>query len=157
MLVKKLFRLASLGLLVTGMVCSSKDTSYGDSHSGSAFREVNFAHERVANRNTVYFGFDKYSIESDDESKIAEYAKKLRENPKLKLRISGHTDITGSREYNVALGNRRAEAVKQALISEGINAHRLITVSYGKEQPASFGETEADYALNRRAVMDIEG
>lgn len=105
---------------------------------------------------TFQFGFDKYQLSEADKKMVEERVAELKENPSLKLRISGHTDAIGSREYNVALGERRAIAIKNLIVEEGISSDRLTVVSYGKEQPISLGDTEYDMAQNRRAVIDYD-
>ena len=84
------------------------------------------------------------------------HAKYLLEHPNLKLRISGHTDERGSREYNIALGERRGNAVARYLESKGVSASKLYVVSYGKEQPVDLGSNEQAWAQNRRAALEYE-
>ncbi len=84
-------------------------------------------------------------------AKLRGNAEWLKSNSRVNLTIEGHCDSRGSNEYNLALGERRAAAVKNQLVSLGISANRLTTVSFGEEKPVSRGETEADWAQNRRA------
>jgi peptidoglycan-associated lipoprotein len=105
---------------------------------------------------SVYYEFDQSSIRRDQISKMEANAQYLKKNPQAKVIIEGNCDERGSREYNLALGERRAMSAKRYLISLGIPASRLRTVSYGAERPLFFGTEEADYALNRRADFVIE-
>ncbi len=111
---------------------------------------------KLSAKEMVHFGFDKYELSAEDKQMVKLYAERMKKDTDLKLRISGHTDTIGSREYNIGLGQRRADAVKQALVDMGISANRLSVISYGKEQPIALGESEEDMALNRRAAMDYE-
>jgi peptidoglycan-associated lipoprotein len=99
----------------------------------------------------IHFDYDKSDIKPeyvDDLKKNAEFMKK---NPQYKYLIEGHCDERGSNEYNIALGERRANATKKFLIGLGVDADRMITKSWGEEKPLDLGKTEAAYALNRRA------
>ena len=80
----------------------------------------------------------------------------LNQNPSLRVTIEGHCDERGTREYNLALGDRRASAVRDYLVAKGINASRLSTISYGKERPSVGGSNDTSYALNRRSVSRID-
>jgi peptidoglycan-associated lipoprotein len=102
---------------------------------------------------TVYFDFDQAVVGSQYESVIVANANFLKENPDLKVEIQGNCDERGSREYNIALGQRRAERVKQALELLGVDGARIDTVSFGSEKPAAFGHDEASWRLNRRADL----
>ena len=101
----------------------------------------------------VYFDFDKYNIKPEFEQVIKLNAEALKGNPSLKVVIEGHCDERGSTEYNLALGQRRATAVLQALRSNGVPASQLKTISYGKERPVDLGHTEEAWAKNRRSVI----
>jgi peptidoglycan-associated lipoprotein len=101
--------------------------------------------------NVVYFEYDSFNINGDSEDQLRTKASILRSNPALQIRIEGHADERGSTEYNIALGQRRAEAVRTFLTGYGITPDRLATLSYGKERPAVDGTTESAYAQNRRA------
>ncbi|HVO58336.1 MAG TPA: peptidoglycan-associated lipoprotein Pal [Dongiaceae bacterium] len=98
----------------------------------------------------AYFDLDKADIRSDARTALAKTAEFLRSYPQVKVVIEGHCDERGSTEYNLALGDRRAAAVKQYLVSLGISADRLSTLSYGKEKPFCMESTEACWQQNRR-------
>ena len=107
----------------------------------------------MADFGTVYFDFDKSNIKPEFEAVIRKNADVLRANAGLKVTIEGHCDERGTNEYNLALGQRRAEAVRQALIAAGVDAAQLSTVSYGEERPVAMGNNEADWAKNRRSEI----
>ena len=103
----------------------------------------------------VHFDFDKADIRSDDRTILDHKAAILGANGGLRLRIAGHADERGSDEYNLALGNRRAVAVKTYLANKGIDGSRLDVVSYGEEQPLAPGHDEDAWAQNRRAEFEV--
>lgn len=105
--------------------------------------------------NTVYFGFDKQNLTAEAVDVLSKVKDWLSTYPTRNVVIEGHTDVRGTAEYNLALGSRRAEAVKGYLVSNGIAEDRLKTISFGKEAPVTEGTTEQDHALNRRAHMVI--
>lgn len=100
----------------------------------------------------VYFGTDEYNIDGEDQATLQSQANYLRQFPNVRVTIEGHADERGTREYNLALGERRANAAKNYLASLGIDAGRISTISYGKERPEALGSDEASWARNRRAV-----
>jgi peptidoglycan-associated lipoprotein len=102
---------------------------------------------------TVLFDYDKSNIRADQISKVQVAAAFLKSNPNLRFTIEGHCDERGSEEYNLALGDRRANAVKQYLIGQGIPESRFSTVSYGEERPICHEQTEECYQRNRRAAF----
>ncbi len=99
---------------------------------------------------TVYFAFDSSEIGSEYNAAISAAARKLTQAPAVRLRLEGNTDERGSPEYNIALGERRAQAVKRALVLAGAPDAQLLTVSYGAERPAVEGHDESAWAKNRR-------
>ncbi|WP_156842941.1 peptidoglycan-associated lipoprotein Pal [Novosphingobium aquimarinum] len=101
---------------------------------------------------TIYFNTDRYDIDSSDQVALAKQAQWLARYPSKRATIEGHADERGTREYNLALGERRANAAKNYLVSLGIDASRLSTISYGKERPVALGSNEQAWAQNRRAV-----
>ena len=103
----------------------------------------------------IHFDFDKANIRSEDGAVLDQKVAILQANPGLRIRLSGHCDERGSDEYNLALGNRRATAAKQYLVSHGIDASRIETVSYGEERPIDPGHTEEAWAKNRRDETEI--
>ena len=102
---------------------------------------------------TVYFDFDKSNIRSEFVDVLRAHAAYLISNPNLSISIEGHADERGSREYNIALGERRAMAVRRFLEAEGVNGSQLSTISYGEERPVALGHDEASWAQNRRGVL----
>ena len=103
----------------------------------------------------IHFDYDKALIRGGDASVLDQKVAILQANPELRIRISGHCDERGSDEYNLALGNRRATAAKQYLVSHGIDASRIETVSYGEERPMAQGHDEESWAQNRRDEFEI--
>jgi peptidoglycan-associated lipoprotein len=98
----------------------------------------------------IYFDFDSSEIRPEYADLVAAQARRLATNPVLTVRLEGHTDERGSREYNIALGERRAQAVRRALLLQGAADAQVVTVSYGEERPAVDGQDEAAYEKNRR-------
>ncbi|MEK9532931.1 MAG: peptidoglycan-associated lipoprotein Pal [Alphaproteobacteria bacterium] len=104
---------------------------------------------------TVYFGYDKSILTAEGQATLDRQAAFLKENPTIRIVIEGHCDERGTREYNLALGDRRASAARDYLVAKGVNASRLTTISYGKERPAVGGSNDTSYALNRRSMSKI--
>ncbi|EXU73521.1 MULTISPECIES: peptidoglycan-associated lipoprotein Pal [Erwinia] len=109
--------------------------------------------QELQKNNIVYFGLDKFDIQSEFAQMLDAHATFLRSNPSYKVTVEGHADERGTPEYNIALGERRATAVKMYLQGKGVSADQISIVSYGKEKPAVLGHDEAAYAKNRRAVL----
>ena len=104
----------------------------------------------------VLFGYDSSELDDDDRAILNNQSKFLNQNPSLKVTIQGHCDERGTREYNLALGEKRASSVKDYLISLGINSDRISVVSYGKERPQVLGSNKAAWSMNRRSVTTID-
>ncbi|MGP1928645.1 MAG: peptidoglycan-associated lipoprotein Pal [Arsenophonus sp. NC-WZS1-MAG3] len=109
--------------------------------------------KELQSNNIVYFNFDKYDVKLDYIQLLDQHATFLRSNPSIKVTVEGHTDERGTPEYNIALGERRANTVKFYLQSKGVNGKQIAIISYGKEKPAIQGNDEAAYAKNRRAIL----
>lgn len=101
---------------------------------------------------TIFFDTDNFDIDAQDQSTLRSQAQWLRQYPNKNVTIQGHADERGTRDYNLALGERRANSAKNFLISLGVNSNRINTVSFGKEQPSALGSNENAWAQNRRAV-----
>jgi peptidoglycan-associated lipoprotein len=99
----------------------------------------------------IHFDFDKYDIRREDEAILRENAAWLKKNPKMKIQIEGYCDERGTAEYNLALGERRANMTKKYLLSLGISSDRISTISYGEERPLDPGHNEEAWGKNRRA------
>ncbi len=104
----------------------------------------------------VFFDYDKSSLKPEGKDQLTKWVAFLKKFPNDQLLVEGHTDERGTREYNLALGEKRANAVKEFLVANGVEAARLKTVSYGKERPAVLGSNEAAYAQNRRGVGVVQ-
>jgi peptidoglycan-associated lipoprotein len=107
---------------------------------------------QMVGQDTIYFDTDKFNIDAADQAALQAQATWLQKYPGKRASIEGHADERGTREYNLALGERRANAAKNYLVTLGIEAARLTTVSYGKERPVALGSDEQSWAKNRRAV-----
>ena len=105
-----------------------------------------------AGSDTIYFGTDEYALDASAQATLAAQARWLLANPNVRASIEGHADERGTREYNMALGERRANAAKDFLASQGVPADRLLVTSWGKERPVAPGSNEEAWAQNRRAV-----
>lgn len=101
----------------------------------------------------VYFDYDSADIQPESQAIIEANANALRKNPRIITQLEGHTDERGSREYNIALGERRANAVRQVMSAMGVSPQQIRIVSYGEERPAANGRDERSYMLNRRVEI----
>lgn len=104
----------------------------------------------------VFFDYDKANLSRDFRSLLRDYAETLKEQPQLQLRVEGHADERGTPEYNLALGERRAKAVRDYLVENGVAGYRIVTVSYGEERPVALGANEAAWAQNRRSELTFQ-
>jgi len=103
----------------------------------------------------IHFDYDKANVRSDDMGALDQKVAILQANPELRIRVGGHCDERGSDEYNLALGNRRAQAAKQYLVSHGIDAGRIETQSWGEERPLVDGHDESAWSQNRRDEFEV--
>ena len=117
---------------------------------GSAQEEAMRA--KLAQR-IIYFDFDNAEIRPEFRDVVAAHAQNLARNTTMKVRLEGHADERGSREYNIGLGERRAQSVRRALMLQGVGEGQILTVSYGEERPAAAGSDEAAWAKNRRVEL----
>nr|NMN92190.1 peptidoglycan-associated lipoprotein [Brenneria salicis ATCC 15712 = DSM 30166]RBP67526.1 peptidoglycan-associated lipoprotein [Brenneria salicis ATCC 15712 = DSM 30166] len=124
-----------------------------DGSNTSSSEQARLQMQELQRNNIVYFDMDKYDIRSDFAQMLDAHAAFLRSNPSYKVTIEGHADERGTPEYNIALGERRANAVQMYLQGKGVSSDQISIVSYGKEKPAVLGHDEAAYAKNRRAVL----
>lgn len=111
--------------------------------------------QRSVVSDTIRFAFDAYDIDPEARRILDSQAEWLNRYPNVRVTIEGHCDERGTREYNLALGDRRANAAKNYLAARGISAARITTISYGKERPLALGSDEASWAQNRRAVTIV--
>lgn len=171
----KLFSLFAALLLVAACETAPLDTaSTGGSGattsstsgvSGSSQTAVSTGGEAMAEKppaeqlseigNRVHFDFDKFDLKPDARTRIRDWAGFLNDNPALLVTLEGNCDERGTREYNLALGSRRAHAVRDFLIGLGIDPNRLTTISYGKERPIALGSDEASWAENRNVHIVV--
>jgi peptidoglycan-associated lipoprotein len=107
-------------------------------------------------KNTVYFGYDQYTVHPTYMPIVEANAHYLKAHPRARVRLDGHTDPRGSREYNIGLGQRRGNQVAQQLEMMGVSSYQVTVVSYGKEKLAVSGNTEADFRLDRRVEIMYE-
>jgi peptidoglycan-associated lipoprotein len=107
----------------------------------------------LLSRRIIYFDFDSAEIRADSQSIVAAHGKYLVDSPATRIRLEGHADERGSREYNIGLGERRAQAVRRALLLQGVSEVQLTTVSYGEERPAVAGSDDDAYSQNRRVEV----
>lgn len=103
----------------------------------------------------IFFDTDKYDVDTQDQDTLRSQAQWLAANPNVRVTVEGHCDERGTRDYNLALGERRANAAKNYLASLGVDSTRITTISYGKERPAALGSDEEAWSKNRRAVTVV--
>jgi peptidoglycan-associated lipoprotein len=111
--------------------------------------------QTMSGRDTIYFDTDRYNIDSEDQVALQGQAQYLMQYANIRATVEGHADERGTRDYNLALGERRANAAKNYLVSLGVPADRINVVSYGKERPIATGSNEDAWARNRRAVTIV--
>ncbi|MEH6477113.1 MAG: peptidoglycan-associated lipoprotein Pal [Sneathiella sp.] len=137
---------------------SSTSGSTGSSTSGSVTNKVQPGSQEDLVLNVgdrVFFGFDKYNLTAEARSTVERQAAWLKANPSVTASIEGHADERGTREYNLALGDRRATAVTNYLVTLGISSSRVAAISYGKERPVALGHNDDAWSQNRRGVMTV--
>jgi peptidoglycan-associated lipoprotein len=110
---------------------------------------------RSVQSNTINFGLDQYDIDPTARAILDSQVEWLARFPAVRVTVEGHADERGTREYNLALGDRRANAAKNYLVARGVDAGRIRTISYGKERPVALGSDEGSWAQNRRAVTVV--
>ena len=115
---------------------------------------INYETKAVFASATIYFEFDRSNLTSKSIQTLKSALNALVENSSINISLAGHADERGTREYNLALGQRRAEAVSDYLILNGIDKSRITVMSYGEERPAAFGQDEMSYAKNRRVEIN---
>ena len=136
----------------------------GDEFAGTALEGMKISYEKdaindpqnVLSIKTIYFAFDSSEISDEDVEVIKHHGKYLALHADATIRLEGHTDERGTREYNVALADRRAQAVKKLLLYQGASASQITIISYGEEKPAALGHDEDAWKLNRRAELVYE-
>lgn len=155
----------ALGLLIAA--CSSSQQS-GTDASGSGTTGTTTgqamtgpepgtqAHLNQTIGDRVFFDFDRHAIRSDMQGTVTAWAQWLKENPEVNILVEGHADERGTRDYNYALGARRAHEVELALRAQGIDGSRIETTTFGKDRPAVVGSNETAWAKNRRAVVVVQ-
>ena len=141
---------------VGGDSASTSSASSASSASSSSAAAAKTEADKLAEvGNTVYFDFDSSELSENAQMTLNRQAAFLNVNPTLVIVVEGHADERGTREYNLALGDRRATAVRDYLLAKGLNSARVRTVSYGKERPAVEGSTAAAWEKNRRAATAL--
>jgi peptidoglycan-associated lipoprotein len=161
----ELTRVAALAAAVALAGCSSTSTTTGGGADGAANGAnaqgagtsavaAGAAWSDVAKLRTVfYFDFDQSVVKQEGFADLEGHAKYLANNPSATVRLEGHADERGTREYNIALGEARANAVARLLMVNGASSSQIETISYGEEKPAMLGHTESEWALNRRVEL----
>ena len=167
------FKLIIISLFVLALAgCTSQtlpdpdasDTTYGDSGSGAdtdgydsdgldGGEFIDYDPSGGELGNILYFEFDSSELRAEDTDTVSRHARQLAENASLRVRLEGHADERGSREYNIALADRRAQSVKRLLTFQGASSSQIIVISYGEEKPAALGHDESAWQLNRRAEL----
>lgn len=125
------------------------DDLYG---TGGEFDDLQARGDALESR-VIYFDYDKADIDEESKKLLAEHGDYLSSNSGLQIRLEGHADERGSREYNIGLGEERAQAVRQILLLQGATVSQLSTVSYGEERPAALGGDDESMSLNRRVEL----
>ena len=131
----------------------SADTDGFDSDGFGGGEDIPYDPTAGELTNIIYFDFDSSELRPDDTDIVARHAMQLAGNPGMSVRLEGHADERGSREYNIGLGERRSQTVRRMLLIQGASASQISTVSFGEERPAAMGSDESAYAQNRRVEI----
>ena len=134
---------------------SSTSSSTEASSSSSSIAAATPAEELASIGDRVFFDYDSSALSAEAKATLSAQAAFLASNPSVTITVEGHCDERGTREYNLALGERRATAARDYLVAQGVNAARIKTISYGKERPSFIGSNPYAYSKNRRAVSVI--
>jgi peptidoglycan-associated lipoprotein len=113
--------------------------------------------KNILSQRSIYYDYDKFDVKDDYRALVEAHAKYLRENPSARMLIQGNTDERGSREYNIALGQRRADSVKQMMTLLGVQEGQIETISFGEEKPRAKGNDESAFSENRRSDIRYAG
>tara|TARA_Y100001934_G_scaffold250355_1_gene312584 strand:- start:115 stop:885 length:771 start_codon:yes stop_codon:yes gene_type:complete len=131
------------------------DNGSKGSGAGNQTAKLNSTFHETKDLQDIHFKFDKYDLDNDSRKVLQQNAELLKKNPSMKIEIQGHCDERGTNNYNTALGERRANSTKKFLVSLGVDASRLNTISYGEEKPFCFDSNESCWFKNRRAHFMI--
>jgi peptidoglycan-associated lipoprotein len=167
MQMNNVFKLGLVALLsVTLAACSSTEeegpaaganagggAAGGGANAAGARTPAEIEADRLRAITTFYFEFDKSDLSAEARDALVVHASDLKANPSRRVRLEGHADERGTREYNLALGERRSQAVERYLQVQGVSANQMEVISYGEEMPVDTGTTEAAYSKNRRVEM----
>ncbi|OTQ59646.1 peptidoglycan-associated lipoprotein Pal [Gilliamella sp. A7] len=156
MQISKFLKVAAVALPLMAVTACASNSISKVGGNGVLSKEALEQLQKLKQVNTVYFDYDKYNVKAEYETLLNAHAVFIR-TTNLNVIIEGHADERGTPEYNIALGERRASAVKSYLQGNGVSGEQLSIVSYGKEKPAVLGHNEAAYAKNRRAVVTYAG
>jgi len=148
---------AAVGFAAVGCTDDKKKTSEAVSGGGSGEPASPTESKTVGGVTVspVYFSFDDYTVNASSQTQLTKMAEQMKANKGTVIQVEGHCDERGSIEYNLALGERRAQAVKNYLTNLGVEPARLSTISYGEERPAAEGHDEAAWQKNRRAEFNV--
>ena len=135
---------------------AATESAGGDTGAPTPGSQADFVAQMMG-QDTIYFDTDRYNIDATDQQALAMQAQWLMKYPAKRITIEGHADERGTREYNIALGARRAQSVRSFLASRGIDPNRMRTISYGKERPVAVCNDISCWSQNRRAVTFLGG
>lgn len=154
-------KIIGITVLTAGLLISCSSKKKNDAEEGSGAQDITSTNMNfdptgsdsgtIAGLNTIHFPYDQAILDESNKQKLNANAEWIKSKGKIVVQIEGHCDSRGSVEYNLALGERRAKAVKSYLVSLGVKGDRLRVVSYGEEKPIAQGDTDEAYAQNRRA------
>jgi len=157
------FNISFLFIIIFLSSCSSMNVTEETVYSGDVKtvqasstdnEDIFYDSQAIFANAAVYFDFDKTNLTSKSLQTLKSVVDALNDNSQLNIVLSGHADERGTREYNLALGQRRADTVSQYLILNGVESNRITTKSYGEERPIANGQDEASYAKNRRVQIN---
>jgi peptidoglycan-associated lipoprotein len=137
--------------------CSNTDQNANAGGAGANTVRPGSQEDLVANvGDRVFFDFDSSQVRADQRPVLQRQAEWMGRYPDVRVQVEGHTDERGTREYNLALGQRRANSARDVLVASGVNGARITTISYGKDRPSALGSDESAWAQNRRAVTVVQ-
>ncbi|MFL2697599.1 MAG: peptidoglycan-associated lipoprotein Pal [Gammaproteobacteria bacterium] len=148
-------------LIIAGIICglagcaSTSDEIATSTKAASVKSPEVSTSQNLSSSSSIYFNYDESDLSVNASSEIRQIARSLKANSSAKVKVEGHCDERGTREYNLALGERRANSVKDLLVLNGIKSSRIKTVSFGEEKPIASGSNEAAWSKNRRAVIKV--